>query len=101
MKKSPTEQGPEPQRLSRVPVWIATSQPSSSANESSTLKRSKAGKQSGNAWAVPPVAAPRCRHAASVQFVSNVFQPDEACRLDFMNCRQQGLGARIRSPLCR
>jgi hypothetical protein len=49
MKKGPTEQGPEPQRLSRVPVWIATSQPSSPANESSTLKRSKAGKQSGNA----------------------------------------------------
>jgi hypothetical protein len=24
MKKGPTEQGPEPQRLSQVPVWIAT-----------------------------------------------------------------------------
>jgi hypothetical protein len=24
MKKDPTEQGPEPQRLLQVPVWIAT-----------------------------------------------------------------------------
>jgi hypothetical protein len=27
MKKGPTEQGPEPQRLSQVPVWIATHGP--------------------------------------------------------------------------
>ena len=65
------------------------------------LKRSKASQQSGNACGVPPVGAPCCRHTASVQFASNVFQSYEARRLNFTNYRPQGQGAHVRSTLCR